>query len=717
MTPDRMKARNNAGMCRERQVRVLVLAAGWVIGLGALGSSASLGMGNEGETADLPVTAITLYRSGVGSFVRQGMVHGDADVSLRLRTEQVNDILKSMVVLDFDGGTIDGVTYGSKEPLSRRLASFAVNIADNPSRAELLDRLRGAPVEVSTSERVVRGTVLGVEAHVKIATDGGGSETHHILSLVSDEGIWSADLETISSFRILDEKLAAELNKALMALAEHRADNVKTLDVGFRGDGDRQVMIGYVQEAPVWKTSYRLVLPEDVDETSLTLQGWAIVENTTEEDWENVRLSLVSGQPVSFVMDLYEPLFVDRPEVPVPTGAGAKPRSYAAGSDLFGDDNRAEMKRKTDASPAPAMKMARVRGLGQRDAGAGFMSLDEAAHFDMAARMQSSVQAAASGKDAGEVFAFTLDMPVSVGRQQSAMLPIIAGTIEGSRVSIYNAGDGLGHPMRGVKLVNNTGLQLMPGPISVYDGTTYAGDAQIGHVSRGDDRLLAYAVDLDVDAHEQSNTMNRVEKIKIVNGLLQVQQRDVQQTVYGFENKDRLRDRTLIVEHVKIPGWELVDSPKPEETTDSLYRFGVHVDAGEKATLKLTQERVRYESVALLQYDAGTLMRYARNGKASDAVIKAFEEARRLRDLVEASKRQLAELEKERTAIMKDQDRIRSNMNVIDRKSSLYSTYMQKLTSQEKRLEAIAQSIAATTRQRDAQQRDLEDYLRTLNVD
>ena len=317
---------NRAIQAMERTTPLhLAMVAGLTLGLGVSLAFAGSAWTDGPDNDTLPISSITLYRSGVGSFVRQGQVDGDADVSLRFRTEQINDILKSMIVLDFDGGSIEGATYGSKEPLSRRLASFAINIADNPSRSELLDRLRGAKIEVSTTENPVTGIVLGVENSTRILPDGKGSEPRHILSLVTESGIWSADMQTISSFKILDEQLAAELNKALAALAEHRVDNVKTLDIAFRGDGQRDVMVGYVQEAPVWKTSYRLVLPQDADEDQLTLQGWAIVENTTEEDWEGVRLSLVSGQPVSFTMDLYEPLFVQRPNVPVPTGAGARP--------------------------------------------------------------------------------------------------------------------------------------------------------------------------------------------------------------------------------------------------------------------------------------------------------------------------------------------------------------------------------------------------------
>ncbi|MDQ7014055.1 MAG: hypothetical protein Q9O74_09195 [Planctomycetota bacterium] len=668
------------------------------------------------DPGDLPVSRITLYRSGVGSFVREGVVEGNANVQLRFRTDQINDILKSMIVLDLDGGRVEGATYGSKEPLSRRLASFAVDISDNPSRAELLGRLRGARVSIRTSEGTHEGSVLGVEQQNVVYPEG-QEQRRSTVSLVTAEGIWSADVDNILSFRILDEELAAELNKALVALAEHRADNVKTLDLNFQGTGSRDVMVGYVHETPVWKTSYRLVMPEEAGDR-LLLQGWAIVENTTDEDWEGVRLSLVAGQPVSFTMDLYEPVYITRPNVPVPTATGAKPRSYSGGGSPFNNmqrEDREEGFADSGRAAAPRSR-AEARPLVAADSWETSAGAAEKA-VAFGAAMRNSVAAAASGESVGEVFQFTLDAPVTVGRQQSAMLPIIAGDIEGRRVSIFNQSDGLTHPMRGVEITNDTGLQLMPGPIAVYDGEAYAGDAQINHVSRSDERLLAYAVDLAVDARVEPASTSTVQKLSIVRGLLRQQMIEETRATYFFESNDQFRDRTIIVEHPRLIGWDLVDSPKPEEIAGELYRFEVELDPGAKTKLGITQRRTRYDQVALLSYDTNTLLRYSRDGKASKAVIDAFREAHRLQTRVRDAERTLAELATERNEIGKDQSRIRSNMGSIDRNSDLYARYMQKLAEQETRLEQIVELIQSTTAERDARRQELQEYLNNLNVE
>ncbi|MCX5689107.1 MAG: hypothetical protein NTV94_04840, partial [Planctomycetota bacterium] len=277
----------------------------------------------------LPIKSITLYRSGVGSFQRHGTVDGTSTVQLRFDVSQINDILKSMVVLDLSGkGQVGGVSYASRDPLAKRLSSFGVDISDEPSLSTLLVRLRGAKVTIAVPDGKFTGTVIGGE--VRQVTSGASPTAISVpfINLLTESGIKSLNLTMTSNVEVLDKDLASELHRALAAVAEHRADRIKTVDVNLLGDGQREIMIGYVQESPVWKASYRLVLPKAAakpdgnDAASaqrlkeqISMQGWAIIENTTDEDWNNIDLSLVSGQPVSFRMDLYQPLYATRPMV------------------------------------------------------------------------------------------------------------------------------------------------------------------------------------------------------------------------------------------------------------------------------------------------------------------------------------------------------------------------------------------------------------------
>jgi hypothetical protein len=689
---------------------------------------------------ELPIQRITLYRSGVGSFERRGLVSDNAKIQLRFKTDQVNDILKSMVVLDLSKGQgrIDGISYGSKEPLNRRLASFAVDISGNPTVAGLLSALRGSEVTVALAEGLVTGTILGTQT----MDEPSGKDTPPLkvdyLNLVTASGIRSIKLALANSIELKDKELNSELAKALAAVSEYRADRTKTVDVNLQGQGARDIVIAYVQEAPVWKTSYRLVLPDapakndknkKADAGSVpdrfTIQGWAIVENTTDEDWKDVTLSLVSGRPVSFRMDLYEPLYVFRPEIPVPTVPGVMPRQYAAGNDV---EKAADVERDVLASraAAPAQRRAmkdasEARGEAHAFAGAPMAPAAPAAAPVPALSAEDlqnyAAAAQANAKEMGEVFQYELDHPVTVERQRSAMLPILNSGIDGRRVSIFNPSDGGEHPMRGLEITNSTKLQLMPGPISVFDGGSYAGDAQIGHVPAGDKRLLAYAVDLEVNFQRDDNNTEHVRKVRIVRGVFEMTSQYQNTTSYTFTNKDKNRDRTLIVEQPRLPGWELAKPEKPYETTDALYRFELPLGAGGQNKIEVVQQHVDTRTLAVLQMNLQTLMLYSKQGQVSKEVIDAFKEASRLQADVGEAERKIADLEKQRGEISADQTRIRENMKTIDRASDLYGRYMKKLTDQETRVEQLADQLDKAHEAQKKAQDDLNAYISNLNVE
>lgn len=708
------------------------------------GAAAARTMDKGGATDDaaLPVGRITLYRSGVGYFERSGTVSDNSDLHLRFATDQINDILKSLVALDLGGGKVDSVSYASKEPLNKRLASFGINIADNPSANELLKRLRGTEVRITAPDGEFTGTILNVEDRATIIEGGPSRPTavHQLpwINLVTPKGVKSVNLATSTGFEILDKDLAAELNKALGALAEYRADRSKTVDLRFTGAGQRRVMVGYVHEMPVWKTSYRLVLP-DLDAAGATkgkptLQGWAVVENTTDQDWNNVELGLVSGRPVSFQMDLYEPLFAGRPWVAVPTIPGVAPRIFGLGVDA---DQLAEGEaagRSADAMTGNAMQAQSMARSGsiidfkklERGDTAGFSRAGAPAPTAAPAKPYGGVSAQemvdygaksqADGVSVGEVFQFQVQTPVSIERQRSAMIPIVTAPITGRRVSIFNAADGSKFPMRGLELTNDSGVALLPGPVSVFDGSAYAGDAQIGQTPKADKRLLAYALDLDVPVLNSASIDSTILKLVISNGTVYQSIKERRTTTYEFANKDTQRGRTLILEHAKLSGYDLVDTAKPDELTPDLYRFNVALEAGKAKTFKVVQERTVSESLAVIGFDLARLSVFQREGKMSQAVADAIRKAGQMQTAINQTETQISEANKRIGEISKDQQRIRENMGAIDRTSQLYAKYVARLTEQETILDSERENIASLQKKVQQQRDDLATYLRELNV-
>ncbi len=696
------------------------------------------------DQSELPVRKIILYRSGVGYFQREGHVSGDTKVSLAFDTEQVSDILKSLVVLDLDGGRIGGATYGSKEPLERRLRSFGVNIADAKDIAALFTQLRGSNVRVIAPEGSVEGTILGVELRASAVSFGaGGSGTvisQSFLNLVTPSGVRSVAIPSISSFTLSDPTLNEELNKALAAIAEQRMERLTTIDLSLaakEGEGakSRRIVAAYVHEMPVWKTSYRLVLPDDAPakgagrqgdglapagNSKLTLQGWAIVENTTDQDWDNVQLSVASGRPVGFTMDLYQPIFAPRPALPVPVFGGLLSRAYETGR-RYGLLPAAAAP--ADMGLAQQMMANAPAERAQRELRSdSFASkADQAAGGAYTYRtedlIEAGAQAQAAGVEAGSQFLYTMEMPVTLERQRSAMLPILTAPVEGRRVSIFSAADGLKSPMRAVEFKNTSGLHLMPGPLSVYDGATYAGDAQIAHTSRNETRLLSYALDIDVRAQIEPKSEQNLVRLSIVDGAIRKTWKQSQGTAYTFTSFDPSRDRMIIVEHPRAQGWDLIEPKKPAEQTESLYRFEVPVESGKERALNVALERTVFESVAVTSIDLPSILVFAKEGKCSPAMVEAVKKAAAFQSTINDLSRQIEQLESERSAIGTDQERVRRNMGSVDRNSELWRRYYSKLEEQESRLEQIGAAIKAAQASREQAQRELNDYLRNLNVE
>lgn len=713
-------------MRRTLTASLLIALAGLVAALPPAPARAQPGAARAGADSHdtLPVKRIVLYRSGVGAFERRGMIDGNADVQLRFPTDKVNDILKSMFVLD-KGGQVESIRYGSKDPLSKRLASFGIDISDNPDSRELLERLRGSAVRITTPDGTVAGTILGTELRKEAQGKDQPVVDVPYVSLVTGAGIRAVNLRTIGALVFDEESLNAELSKALAALAEHRADRTKSVDVAFRGAGAREAVVGYIHEMPVWKTSYRLILPEPAKKSGsaadATMQGWAIVENTTDEDWTNVSLGLVSGRPVSFRMDLYEPLYVFRPEVPVPTVPGVMPRTYEQGQvemERQGQSPFRDAAVVAEAAPAPtAAKRLVAKSEGRAAGRAGERDDKPYAGVALDELQNYTARAQAQAVESGEVFQYQLENPVTIERQKSAMIPILSAPVQSRRVSIYNRADAAKNPMRGVELVNSTNLQLIPGPIAVYDGAAYAGDAQIGHVGAGDKRLLAYAVDLEVDVQVKEDQAAELRRIRVVNGLLEQTLKRRQTTAYSLANKDKQRDRTLVVEQPRLPGWDLVEPAKASEKTESVYRFELVLEPAKQSEFKVVQEHTDYQSVGILDTDLTWLVEQARNGKVSPAVMDAVKEAVRRRQLVTDAQQKIARLQAERAEIDKDQNRIRENMKTVGQQASVYSRYLQKFTEQENRVEAIDADVKATQAEQQRLEADLAAYLRGLNVE
>jgi hypothetical protein len=657
--------------------------------------------------ADVPVTKVLLFSSGVGYFEHAGAVRGNSETELRFKTSQINDILKSLVLQDQDGGRIGAITYPSQDPLAKTLRSFQVDITRNPSLAELLNQLRGARVTLQAQAEHVSGTIMGVETRKRSAERGEPVDVP-VLNLLTGATIRAVELQSVASLSLDDPQLQDELTKALGALVQARDQDKKPVTINFTGTGERRVRIGYVVETPVWKTSYRLLLGDK--DTPSRLQGWAIVENQTESDWNNVSLSLVSGRPISFMMDLYQPLYATRPTVVPELFASLRPQVYDAATPA--DKERAALQ-------APAASPARRIGIGP-DGRPMATSLNEvvvtAARSELAkADFAASVQSIASAAKMGELFQYAVPN-VTLARQKSAMLPIITDTVCVERLSIYNSAVLRTNPLNGVLLKNTTGKHLLQGPLTVLDKGGYAGDARIDNVPPGQERLLSYGIDLDmiVDNTKVRDTATVV-TAKISKGLLIVSRKLRSTQEYAADNKTNA-DKTLLIEHPIRQGWKLVSDRKPFETTPAVYRFKGVAPANKVTTLVVSEELVSNESIAMLPADIGQLMYQSRTGEIPAAVREAIGKAIQLKQSALDVEQQINARTQRISEITAEQNRIRENMKTVAQNTQYYDRLLSKLNEQETSIESLQKERESLIARRDTLRRQLEDYLATLTI-
>ena len=681
------------------------------------------------QPAQLPVKSVTLYTSGVGFFQHAGDVTGDGGVTLTFKTGQINDVIKSLVVTS-DGGEIRGVQYPSQDPLEKTLKTFQIDLTQDPSLAELFKQLRGAKVTVELSGDKREGTVLGVEKRTVPGTPTSPAREAAVLTLFDGASVSQVELDQVRSIKLDDPTLQGELTRALAAVAAGRDEDKKPVTVLHSGGANQHLRLGYVVETPVWKTAYRLLMkdPSPADTTGDKkgkpatqqsedrLQGWAVVENQTDADWNDVRLSLVSGRPISFVMNLYEPLYLERPTVELNLFKGLRPQLYQEGM-----QNHAFAGNRADKSSS----LARARGI----AGGGVAPAAAApmeARYGLAADepgvtanmnffADGAMKSPAITAKLGTLFQYTIEH-VSLPRRQSSLVPIVTDAVGVEAVSIYNETVLPRNPLTGAMVTNTTGKLLPQGPVTVYNSGGYAGDAQIEDLPAGEKRLLSFGVDLQTLVDVKADSVGKIVGAKIVKGVLLVSVRQSQAKTYAVQNKAE-RDATVIVEHPLYQGWDLVETSEPMEKTDQRYRFKLAVAKGKTETLKVTQQQVQEQRIEIIHDDVTALMMRSQQmelpQKVRDALAKVIEKRQALAELDRQSQEKAAAA----TAIGTEQQRLRENMKVVDKNGPYYTRLLNKLNEQESRIETLQKDKDDLDAKAKSAREELEKSLDGLNVE
>ena len=565
-------------------------------------------------TQKLPLRRIVLYKSGVGYFEHAGTVRGNAGVEIDLTSSQLDDVLKSLTALDLNGGRIVGASYNSEEPVGHQFESLPVPVAANTTLTSLLEELRGSRLEVRTSTGAFTGRLLSVqkETQHKAGTDVSLDQ----ISLLGDRGeVRSFALEPGTNLRFVDRELEQQLSRALGLLDSAHQEDIRHLLLTTAGTGEREVRVSYTSEVPVWKTTYRIVLPGpgSPSGTKPLLQGWAVVDNTVGEDWTDVELSLAAGAPQSFIQKLSQPYYTQRVVVPMPRGFLLTPQTHAGtmisteGAQVAGDsplNRRVFSAGEPSAAPGGSggiIAGALGGGTGSATAGGQFRqgpanSTTDGLDFLAAAKSINAAQ----GSQLGDLFEYQVKDRVTIRKNESAMVPIVQTEITAEKVSLWNAGLGTPRPLRALWFTNTSPLVLDGGSFNVIEGGAFGGEGLIESIQPSEKRLLSYAADLgmQVVARQDGNIPARVTRIRIARGTLVRTTESHQRTIYTVRNEET-SPRILILEHPIRNDWKLAADLAPEEQSATAYRFRIEVPSKQTKTFTVDETRPTVTQYAL----------------------------------------------------------------------------------------------------------------------
>ncbi|MEN3339890.1 MAG: hypothetical protein V7647_3566 [Acidobacteriota bacterium] len=680
----------------------------------------------EAATApSLPVRRVILYKTGVGYFEHLGKVRSAQNIAVRFTSAQLNDVLNSLTVLDLGKGQITGISYNSVAPLEQRLGALRLPIGENTTQLQLLASLRGARLEVSAATGTVEGRLLSIER--RMHQRDGDTREEDVVSILTDTGeLRTYELSPAVRLRIVDRDLRHEVGRYLDTVGSARDRDVRTMVISTTGTGERPLFVSYVSEVPIWKSTYRLVL--SAKEKPL-LQGWAVVDNTIGEDWHDVELSLVAGAPQSFIQDISQPLYGRRPVVPMPTTMMLSPQTHEASlgdgaGTVSGQPRGVSEEVRVSPDAAASRPAASPRGMPGGTIGGVAGGLPSAppapmmggGAYDQARSLDPRADAAALG----DLFEYRIKEPVTLRKNQSALVPILSADIGAERVSLWNRPTGSGRPLRAVWLTNATGLTLDGGSLTVIDAGAFAGEGLLAPLKAGEKRLLSYAADLGVivDARSQDGP-GRLYRVRARAGIITQETEEKVTTTYRARNENAT-PTTLVIEHRLEPGWKLADGQAPIESTADAQRFRVVLPPAKETVLEVRGVRRGESAISLGTLDALFITQVGKSGLSTTELERALKPLLDKKTESMAIERRLNALQKEAMGIAEDQQRLRENMKALrgtPEEKQLLQRYTRQLDDQETRLDALHTQVTAAAADRERVRAELEALVANLSFD
>ena len=687
------------------------------------------------QSNPLPIRRVILYSNGVAYVERRGFVTGDAQVDLSFKQSQVDDVLKSMVVLDLGNGRIGAVSYNSSAPASARTAEIPFNVSATSESSEnepgglasVLSQLQGAKVAITSTKGNAIGAILTVEKKPAAIgkddkKDGPAIPSYSVVVAAEDGEVTSFDLADIRGVKLLEDDVRHDINEFANATASTRRRDAKTISIATQGAGRREIVVSYTIAAPIWKTTYRVVMD---DAGKPFFQGWAIVDNVSDDDWNGVQLSLVSGSPVSFIQNLQKPLYRYRPIIPIPDDLNLDPQVYDEGEvrgSGSGSGTGEGYGNGSGGGVAGTINTRQIKDLpanGRSYANNAMVEVTSVS--DALVNQQGGIQTAATGSELGDLFEYKIADPVTVTRNRSALIPIVQTTMEGERVSIYNQAARADRPMSGMMLTNTTPLTFEGGSMTILDRDAYAGEALMERLKPKEKRLISFALDLGtrVSVDEVGDDRRPAQLIKVVNGTFQVHYFKDEKHTYHLSNQTE-HEKVVYIEHAIRKDWGLSDDTvKPDIVTEKYYRFRVTLKPFEKVDLPVTERQGLMDSYSLGAITPDQVRIFVSRKYIDPALEARLDELIALRAKIAETDKTLAALDEEQERIAADQKRFRENIEALTKTpeaKTLIDRYIAKANDQESRLEAIEKQRQSLLVDKERQQDALGQAIKNFEV-
>jgi hypothetical protein len=706
----------------------------------ALGGCMSKGSEYPGSAADeLPVTRAVLYNNGIGYFERRGKVSGD-HLTISVRRDQVADFLKSLTVVDLDkGGRAVAVALPVDNGQEKQLENLPPQVREQGGILAMATAFRGASASLVTTAGVsVTGRIAGVEQlEVPAATaDEEPTDEWHVTMLLDGDTLQSFAIDKVQSLRILDAALATGLDKALDVDLNQAAWTPVELNIELAGPSPHDIALSYVVEMPTWRPAYRVVVNDD---GTALLQGWAVVDNVSGEDWNNVQMSLTAGTPLAFKYDLYTPHYVERPDLSPPEeemganvpdnalgggaeeGAEAEAEGATDDEDYYDEDGEEQGAKTAAGAPAPAARSLAPEGAMPEEPPpppppAPVSEQD----------LERNFQALVSGAGVGSLFRYDLDQPVTVPDRQSALVSIVSKQVPGQDVMVFGVNDEDGssqNPYRAILMKNDTGLVLEHGPVAIYRDNTFLGEALADRIESGSNVFVPYALDSRVTVFLDESTGDEgVQLLSIANGEMTVQSKSTDRFTYDVDNETGDKE-TLYVERAKRTDWTLTKvalsdnkeaaPPQPGKDgvieEDSQYFVPIALPANGHVKIDVVEETPAETEVQMTSTDAlQVIQTYISNPNADPKVAAQLKKVVDAQTQIAQAERQMDALQQQKQALSDRESGIRSNLNMLS-KSTANDDLRNKLTTELAALDSQLDDITrqyVTLSEQDAQDKD-----------